>query len=254
MRRLASLPMYDLPEIRAETAAWWRGLARHFRKQGVDEVPDDPAGTPPDPHDHWTSPDLLFSQTCGFPLVARLGGRVRVVATPSYAAPGCRGADYVSRVVVAEGAAAAGYGDLAGATLAVNSRESHSGYNVLRGMPGGLGHFAAEVLSGSHRHSLGMVARGEADAAAIDAVTHALLADHAPAALAGTRVLCHTPAAPGLPYVTSMNTDPEPLRAGLMEALADPALAPIREALLLSGAEVVSEETYRLAMRSRTEI
>ena len=254
MARLASLPMYDLPEIRAETVAWWRGLARHFQRQGVNDLPDDLAETPPDPHDHWTSPDLLFSQTCGYPLVTRLEGRVRVVATPSYAVSGCRGADYVSRIVVGEEATATGYGDLAGATLAVNSWESHSGYNVLRGMPGGPGHFAAEILSGGHRHSLRLVAGGEADAAAIDAVTHALLAAHAPAALAGTRVLCHTRSAPGLPYVTSGNTDPERLRAGLMEALVDPALAAVREALLLSGARVVPEETYRLAMRSRTEI
>jgi ABC-type phosphate/phosphonate transport system substrate-binding protein len=252
--RLASLPMYDLPEIRSTTLAWWRGLARHFRNRGVEDVPDGLAETPSDPHDHWISPDLMFSQTCGFPLATRLSGRVRVVATPCYAAPGCRGADYVSRVVVAENSVIEGYDRLSGGTLAVNSWESHSGYNVLRGMPGGLGHFAAMIVSGGHRHGLRMVAEGEADAAAVDAVTHALLAEHAPAALAGTRVLCDTPAAPGLPYVTSIDTDPERLRAGLTDALADPALSAVREALLLSGAEVVFEEVYRLAMYSRTEM
>src|SRR6185312_8107473 len=31
---VASLPMYDLPELRAATDAWWKGLARAFRREG----------------------------------------------------------------------------------------------------------------------------------------------------------------------------------------------------------------------------
>ena len=36
----ASLPMYDFPEVRDATLAWWAGLARAFRRAGVPDVPD----------------------------------------------------------------------------------------------------------------------------------------------------------------------------------------------------------------------
>ncbi len=247
MTRHASLPMYDLPEIRGETAAWWRGLAGYLRRNGVGDVPDDLGKTSGDPYVHWLSPDLLFSQTCGYPLVTRLAGRVRVVATPCYDAPGCHGAGYCSLIVIAEGAEVQDYAGLAGGVLAVNAPDSHSGYNVIRRMSGGIGHFAAFTDSGSHRNNIRMVAERKADAAAVDTVTHALLAMHAPEALAGTRILCQSPAAPGLPYVTAMATPPETverLRAGLMEALADPSLKDLRRALLLKGAEVLPEGAY----------
>jgi hypothetical protein len=31
---IAALPMYDWPEIREATDAWWAGLARAFRREG----------------------------------------------------------------------------------------------------------------------------------------------------------------------------------------------------------------------------
>ena len=36
---VASLPMYDLPELRAATDAWWRGLAQAFRREGIADLP-----------------------------------------------------------------------------------------------------------------------------------------------------------------------------------------------------------------------
>jgi hypothetical protein len=36
---IASLPMYDWPEVREATDAWWAGLARHLRDAGF-EAPD----------------------------------------------------------------------------------------------------------------------------------------------------------------------------------------------------------------------
>ena len=36
---IASLPMYDLPEVRRATDAWWAGLAAGFTRAGVADVP-----------------------------------------------------------------------------------------------------------------------------------------------------------------------------------------------------------------------
>src|SRR5690606_6754530 len=99
-KMLASLPMYDLPEVAAATAAWWQGLARAFRAEGLADVPGRLATAPALPG-HWRDPALLFSQTCGFPLTHGLAGALRLVATPCYRAAGCDGARYRSFLVVA---------------------------------------------------------------------------------------------------------------------------------------------------------
>ena len=39
MNTVASLPMYDFPEIRWATDALWQGIARHLRRHGVDGIP-----------------------------------------------------------------------------------------------------------------------------------------------------------------------------------------------------------------------
>ena len=61
---VASLPMYDLPEVTAATDAWWAGLARAMRREGLSDVPDR-LTRGPDVAELWRASDLLFSQTCG---------------------------------------------------------------------------------------------------------------------------------------------------------------------------------------------
>lgn len=254
---LAALPMYDLAELRPVTDAWWAGLARHLRAAGI---PDAPPRLARDlaPEAVLASPRLLLAQTCGYPLTHALAGRLRLVATPAYRAPGCDGASYRSLIVVREAAMWTGLADVRGRVVAVNGLDSHSGCNVLRLMLAPLaagGRFLGRVLlTGSHRASLEAVATGAADLAAIDCVSHALLARHAPAALAGTRVLVASPPAAGLPYVTRADASDdvvERLWAGLSAALADPVLAPVREALLIAGAERLPLAAYAVipAMR-----
>lgn len=247
----ASLPMYDLPEARAATDAWWAGLAQAFRRAGL-------AGTPErltrgaGARRLWRARDLLFSQTCGYPLTHALFGRVRLIATPVYAAAGCEGARYRSLLCVRADEAAHDLPALAGRVAAVNAPDSHSGCNVLRAMVAPLApgrrFFASVVVSGSHAASLALVRRGKADVCAVDCVSHALLTRYRPDAVAGLRLLTASPAAPGLPYVTAASLaadDVARLRDGLMEALADPRLRAAREALLIAGVRVLPYGEYR---------
>lgn len=247
---LASLPMYDLPEARAATDAWWQGLARAFRAEGIDDVPDRLTHDPILP-DHWTAADLLFSQTCGYPLTHALAGKVRLVATPRYRARGCSGASYCSLLVVAADSPATSLEDFRGKRCAYNTADSQSGYNALRAAVAPFARngrfFAGALETGGHRFSIAAVARGEADICAVDCVTHALLARHAPQALAGTRVLGRTSAAPGLPFVTAGHADDDlvrRLRAGLERALADSSLAAVRDDLLIAGVDVLPLAAY----------
>lgn len=246
----ASLPMYDLPEVKQASGAWWQGLARAFRAEGIEDVPDR-LETVASPYDHWRQPDLLFSQTCGYPLTHAIAGQARLVATPVYAAPGCTGASYCSLVIVGENNPATSLEKLRGARVAYNSTDSQSGYNVLRAMVAPLAQggkfFASTTATGGHRASIAAVASSAADLCAVDCVTHALLRLHAPTALAGTRVLCTTPSAPSLPYVTAGGAGDdlvEALRAGLDRALTDTSLAAARDDLRIAGAEVLPLAAY----------
>ena len=253
--RVASLPMYCEDEVRPATERWWAGLAKHMRDHGVEGVPDT-LTWPDDYQSHWRAPGLLFSQTCGYPYVNVLGPAVKLVATPSYDAPGCERARYGAHVIVREDASARSVADLRGARLAANGTGSYSGYHVWRRMlPGGgdpPSFFGEIVASGSHRASIRLVAAGEADACAVDCVTHALVADQAGAELRGTRILTSSPTAPGMPYVTGAATSDEDIakmREGLLAAIADPALAPDRAVLHLTGASVLTDEDYRNAFQ-----
>ena len=247
---VVSLPMYDLPELRAATDAWWQGLARAFKREGIAEVPD--ALDRRQAYDEvWLRHDLLFSQTCGYPLTHALAGRVELVATPCYRAEGCEGPDYCSFVIVAADSAASAIDDVQGRRCAVNGLDSQSGYNALRLLVSGAARdgrfFGSVTITGGHQKSLAQVASGQLDVAAIDCVTHGLLARHRPRALEGTRVLCRTASAPALPYVTRAAVDADllrRLRAGLDRALADPDLAEARDALLLEGAAVLPLAAY----------
>jgi hypothetical protein len=105
-KMIATLPMYDLPGLRAATDAWWTGLAGHLRARGVAGVPDALTRDAAPRERLWRSPDLMLSQTCGYPLVHGLDGVVGLIATPRHVAPGCAGALYSSLIVIGADTAA----------------------------------------------------------------------------------------------------------------------------------------------------
>ncbi|GAB4394731.1 MAG: phosphate/phosphite/phosphonate ABC transporter substrate-binding protein [Kiloniellaceae bacterium] len=193
----------------------------------------------------WTAPDLLFSQTCGYPLTHALAGKVCLVATPVYDCPRCAGGTYHSEILLRADDPADDLAALRGRRAAVNSADSQSGYSVLRHAVAPLakgGHFFAEVKhSGSHRESMVLVAEGRADVCAIDGVTYALLCQTQPDLTARLRVLTRSASAPALPYITRLgisDDDLRRLRGGLQRAVADPALAEARAALRIKGVVV----------------
>ena len=183
--------------------------------------------------------------------MTRFAGRLAYVATPHYCLPGCLGPRYLSLILVREEAPAHCLYELKGARVAVNSRDSQSGYNCLRHsvapMACGKPFFSGVLVTGSHADSAMAVGAGRADVAAVDCVTHGLLARYRPECLAGTRVLGHTASAPALPYVTRAGMPAETLEAlrlALFQVAAAPALAPVTEALGLCGFTVLPAGAY----------
>jgi len=249
---VASLPMYDLDSLRDATDAWWEAITRAFRGRGIPDVPDTlDRGAFGDRFETWSSPDLLLSQTCGYPLTHAFADKVRLVAIPFYGATHCQGCDYCSVLLVHEDSDATTVEDLRGARVAVNGFDSQSGFNALRASVAPHardGRFFGDVIeTGSHLVSARSVAKGKADVCASDCVTHALWSRHLPEAVAGTRVLATTPHAPNLPYVTHIgrsNKEVEAMQLGLLDAVADPEIAEAREQLILIGFTMLPRSTY----------
>jgi len=250
---IASLPMYDVVPLQETTDAWWTAIAGALRRHGFADVPDrlDRDGRFGDRFAHWASPDLLLSQTCGYPLTHDFAAHLRLIATPCYSVPHCVGSDYRSVIVVKEDNPATTIEDLRGGRVAINSYDSHSGHNALRALVAPHardGRFFSEVVpTGAHLLSLGAVARGEVDVCSTDCVTHGLTSRFLPEVVAGTRMLTLTKRAPALPYVTHIgrsDEEVERMREALQDVVQDPALAAVRARMMIAGFEVLPRSDY----------
>ncbi|MEM9429935.1 MAG: PhnD/SsuA/transferrin family substrate-binding protein [Pseudomonadota bacterium] len=224
--------MYDWPEIRAETDALWQSV-RTALGRGPDRLTRPETG--------WMADDLLLSQTCGLPFVTSLSARLQVVGAGDYGLADTPPGWYRSALVVRRDDPRRTLPDFRGATLAANSTDSQSGWQAVMQMVAALDEhgtfFGAVRLSGAHRASIRMVAEGDADLAAIDAVSWRLAERHEPAA-AALRVLGQTECAPGLPFVTRDAPD------DIAEALAS-AIGPNSEqALGLRGVVRLTASDY----------
>jgi ABC-type phosphate/phosphonate transport system substrate-binding protein len=249
--RLASLAMYASPPPLAEaTATLWSFLSETLTQAEFDEVPptlDDAV----DYHQTWTRPDLLLAQTCGFPYVKHLRGKVKLVATPVYSHPGCDGPLMRSFIVVAKNSAAQSLEDLRGTRAAINQPDSNSGVNLLRAAIAPLsrgGRFFSSVIeTGGHRNSIAAITDRKADGAAIDCVTYGNVLRFDPKSLAGVRILAETVNGPGLPLITraeASDAEVALMRQALQQAIAEPSLAPVRDVLRLKDFAVLSDADY----------
>jgi ABC-type phosphate/phosphonate transport system substrate-binding protein len=247
---LASLPWYDLDELHEATDAFWAILSHNFKDSCICEAPTSLCRDI-DYEDQWDNPELLLSQACGYDVILAHAGKLQVVATPRYSAPGCRGNSYRSIVLVREDAPFSTLADLRSTRCVINTRTSHSGMNILRSMVAPLhedGRFFSSVrISGAHELSVALVLEHEADVTAVDCVTYALLKSKRPASVTGTRILCHTRLCPAPPYVTSANASPavvEALRLAMKKTLVDPAAVEALIELMISGFDVLPLSAY----------
>lgn len=222
---LAALPMYDWPETRTGTDAWWR----RFRDLVGDAAPlPEALSRPADEaalHALWRDPELIFAQTCWGPLKAGLLDHITVLAQPDFSpVEGGRGPWYRSAVIARRGEAATipegpesrlPVAAMAGTRLAYNGPGSLSGYLALAEdlapeTPENL--FAEQILTGGHRASVASVAEGRADYAAIDCLSWSLALAHEP----GARDLVTvgwTGERPGLPYICARGVEETTVRA-----------------------------------------
>jgi ABC-type phosphate/phosphonate transport system substrate-binding protein len=232
----------------------WTVLREALVLKGLQQLPD-AIIWPQDLHAHWRAPDLLLSQTCGYPLTHALQGQVQLLGCFRYAAPGCEGIYCRSVLIARKEYAHLALEDFRNRRVAFNSTDSQSGYNALRALVAPLaqgGAFFGHTLeTGSHRGSVDAVREGRADLAAIDCVTWALLQMHDAPAAEGLCTIGHSAPYPGLPLITSMHTPPahvQALRHGLHGLLIAPAAAHALGQLLIEGFETPDLAVYQRCM------
>jgi ABC-type phosphate/phosphonate transport system substrate-binding protein len=246
----ASLPIYNLPEIRAVNAAFWAALRQEAGRLGLTGLPerldDTQPAVPP-----MLERDLIFSQVCGYPLQTIFRGQAIPLGAPSYAAAGCEGPTHAGFFVVNRDAPFRTLADLAGCRFAFNSIDSNSGMNLPRrsiaALAGGRPFFGSVVETGSHAASLDRIVAGQADASCVDCVTYAFCCDYRDEVREHTRVLAVTHPSPTIPFVTSAATPPhvaKALRAALARLGTAPEHAGIRAGLKLHAITPADEAAY----------
>lgn len=237
---IAALPMYDWPEIRAETDAGWAAIRHRLHDAGVD-APETLTRDIRDLGALWRDPELLLAQACWGPMGLGLAEYVQVVGQPDYSdCEGGNGTFYSSALVMrAKPDPASGVREkgiraptdgrvllpvdlLRGTRLGFNSRDSMSGYLALQQDLATLGEslslFSGMLETGGHRQSMQAVAGGRADVAAIDCRSWMLFQRVEPAVTAGLQVVGWTAWRKGLPFITARST-PHSVVVALQEAL-----------------------------------
>jgi ABC-type phosphate/phosphonate transport system substrate-binding protein len=246
----ASLPMYNLPEMRPRNTAFWDAVADELRGDGLTNLPTELSFARP-PVPERVEDEVLFSQTCGYPLQTIYRGQYRLLGVPSYDAPGCRPAMHCAFILVRADSSYEKPADLKGSVFALNSRHSNSGMNLPRllfaRLAGGRPFFRSVVETGTHPNSIARVTSGELDAASIDCMTYAFFKDHRPEVVASLRILAETPDSPAIPFVTSIATpaaEAARLQAALFRVAADPARRPVLDGLRLRTISMPDPAAY----------
>jgi ABC-type phosphate/phosphonate transport system substrate-binding protein len=226
--RRASLPMYNLPEMRAANATFWDAMRHELARKGVEDVPASlEFDRKPVPAE--IERNILFTQVCGYPLQTIYKGQATLLGAPVYAAEHCEGPTHAGIFIVHRGSRFERLADLKGCRFVYNSHHSNSGMNLPRraiaDIAGGAPFFGSIAETHSQPGNIERVAQGEADATCVDCVTYAFFCRHRPQLGALTRVLAVARSTPSIPFVTSQAT-PDDLKASLRTALGNVARAP----------------------------
>jgi ABC-type phosphate/phosphonate transport system substrate-binding protein len=239
---IASLGMYDFGAAMAANDRLWALVRDALREQGI-EAPEVLTRGEAAYWPAWEAPDLLLSQTCGYPFRARLHDRVSYVGTPDFGVDGCPAGYYRSVFVVRADDPRSTLADFDGAPFGFNEPLSQSGWAAPQVHAAGLGiRLPPVVQTGGHRLSAQAVADGRADIAALDAVTWALLQDMGEVS-AALRVIDRTTPTPGLPYIMALGGDADRVHDAMADAI-DALSAQDRATLHLKGIVRIPVASY----------
>ncbi|MCF6305665.1 MAG: PhnD/SsuA/transferrin family substrate-binding protein [Rhodobacteraceae bacterium] len=221
MTGIAALQMYDFPEIRENTDRFWQLIRAELSESGI----TCPQSLTRDQNaaDIWRDDNLLFSQTCGLPYIRGLTGQAVLLGTPDYGLIPDQPGQYYSVVIVSKNTPRQTLAEMRNSVFAYNDTGSQSGafaiFDTLFEQFGDMQFFGSCVASGSHLASVQMVASGQADIAAIDAVSWRYL-EQFQNDTRHVRMFATTRPAPGLPYITGKNQNTAAISHAVERAIA----------------------------------
>ena len=162
----ASLGMYDRAETAAANDRLWAGIRDGLRARGI-AAPETLTRGEGAYWPAWQAPDLVLSQTCGFPYRALLHGRVDLVGTPDFGNEGCPPGYYRSILIARADDPRRAFAEFDEARIAFNDGMSQSGWAAP------INHAAARGIrlrpgpeTGSHRASFSSASASERSRAA----------------------------------------------------------------------------------------
>ncbi|WDU63359.1 PhnD/SsuA/transferrin family substrate-binding protein [Pseudomonas poae] len=242
--RYAELLMYVAPEQIQQANQQW--LTRILER----------LDTPRRNADHldlrglWLAPELLVTQTCGYPLMTELRGQVRVIGRPRYELPHSSNGAHCSLLLSRDDNPRIHLADFYNSRGVINGHDSNSGMNLLRERLAPLqrdGRFFASVgVSGAHRESLRWLREDHADLAAIDSVTYDYLARFAPHEVAGLRIVAHSAPSPTLPYIGPLGLSDQQVHE--IRAAMNLALPQVAQTLGIQEVLAASEADYQVLL------
>lgn len=234
---IASLPMYDRPELHDAFDRLWTAVRTELGEgpeclvRGGDVWAD------------WQSPDLLLSQTCGLPYRAKLHEKVSLVGTPDHGLEHANSGFYCSVFIARRDDDRQSPEDFADARLAYNEVLSQSGWAAPSAYADKHGFTLDRVVHcGSHRASAKAVAEHRADFAALDAVSWHMIQRYDDFASKLDKI-GQTEPTPALPYITAPSGNPERILDALRNALASLSESD-RDKLCLQSVVKIPKQAY----------
>jgi ABC-type phosphate/phosphonate transport system substrate-binding protein len=247
---VATLPMYDLPEVRDATSALLTRIAGELTSAGWTVEPiittfADHAALVK----HWRDPDVALSHSCGLPFLEDLIGYNHILGTFQWKGVSDDRGHYRSVIVVRRDDTRT-IDQLTGAQPIINTPESLSGWCSLGAALDEVGYsaddFPTSIASGGHSKSIELVTLGIGDFASIDGATLRLLERHRPDAVAGVRSIGLGPRVAATPLITRLNC-PIPIEAvqrAITRSVADPLLANARDRLGIDRFVSLSQDDF----------
>ena len=238
---IASLMMYARPQLDGAHKRYWQLVREYLNRAGIDSPKH--LSQEVEEFSVWQDPDLVLSQTCGMPYRKWLRDKVWLVGTPDYGLDGSPPGYYRSALVVRADDLRSDLDAYRNSVFAYNQTFSQSGYAApyWHLVPYGFW-FEHRLQTGGHLKSAHAVAKGNADIAALDAVSWRLIEEHEEFG-SSLRILDWTKPTPGLPLITAKGNDPGAIFNAVRSAIGQ--LDPTdRSALGLQGIVRIPKEQY----------
>lgn len=183
-------------------------LALELKRVGVQDDFEIITQFPKDLYAWWLNPDVLFTQSCGYPYITQLQDKVQLIGTPCFDLDGCESATYHSVFISHADQPWTSLAATKNARVVINQQDSNSGMNILRAeilklITDNAPFFSSVQYSDSHMNSLKMIQQKQADIASIDCVTLAYTQQYAPELCKNIHLIGRSPQTSALPFIAS---------------------------------------------------